>query len=140
MPSRDGQECPSYGSIIMRKRWIICCGLTMICLAGCSRQAPTGYDPDRAKLVLIKALDAWKAGQLPSLATQSPPIRFQDDDLAAGYELIDYRIVELSLQILPFKNINLELELRDPQGKTRRKFTVYQVGLEPIATVQRSDN
>lgn len=112
----------------------------MLTTVGCQSGTVAGHDPERARSVLITALDAWKSGHPQSLASQTPQIRLQDDDLMAGWQLIGYELMQPKSVILPFHDVLVQLELRDRQGKGVRKTVSYQVGLEPIVTVQRSDN
>lgn len=122
------------------------CSVMVICLltvtmAGCGRgSGKSNADSERAREVLIIALDAWKSNQLQSLASQSPPIRLLDDDCVAGCQLIQYELPKPGFSILPFHDVQVVLELADPQGRKLRKPVTYQVGLVPIVTVQRSDN
>lgn len=125
-----------------RYAFVRCAFLFLLALAGfgCQSHTTPGHDPERARTVLVTALDAWKSGSPQSLATQSPPIRLQDDDLMAGLKLVSYELVNPKLLILPFNDVLVLLDLQDSRGKSIRKNVSYQVGLEPILMVQRSDN
>lgn len=117
-----------------------CVLILALVASGCRSGAVTDEDPERARLVLIAALDAWKSGSPQSLNTQVPPIRLQDDDLMAGWQLVSYELMQPKSLILPFNDVQVQLELRDLNGKSIRKTVSYQVGLAPFLTVQRSDN
>lgn len=117
-----------------------CLLLLTLATSGCRSGAVTDQDSERARLVLITALDAWKSGSPQSLSTQDPPIRLQDDDLMAGWQLVSYELLKPTSLILPFDDVLVQLELRDQNGKSIRKAVSYQVGLAPLLTVQRSDN
>lgn len=119
---------------------LIC--LLLVGLAGCgwfSKRAATEQEVEESRVAIITALDAWKSGRLASLASQKPPIRFQDDDCVSGWQLVDYQFANPTEKIQRFANVKVQVELRDSQGKSVRKLVTYQVGLDPI-TVQRSDN
>jgi hypothetical protein len=116
--------------------------LLLVCLAGCgwfSKRAATEQEVEESRIALTTALDAWKTGRLATLASQTPPIRFQDDDCMSGCQLIDYQFANPTQKIERFANVKVQMDLRDIQGKSIRKTVTYQVGLDPI-TVQRSDN
>lgn len=117
-----------------------CVVLLALVASGCQTETVTDQDPERARLVLITALEAWKSGSPQSLGTQVPPIRLQDDDLMAGWQLVNYELMKPKSLILPFNDVLVQLELRDLDGKPLRKTVSYQVGLAPLLTVQRSDN
>ena len=110
---------------------------------GCSTQptpAPqVSFDPEKASTALVTALDAWKKGEAKALARRSPPIRFQDDDLLAGFRLTDYEIEEPDSPIKLHQDVAVILMLRDARGKSVRREARYQVGTEPKLTVLRSD-
>jgi hypothetical protein len=115
----------------------------LIAAAGCSGGAEPAvgsrYDPEQAKAALVAALDAWKKGEARALARRNPPIRFVDDDLAAGMRLSDYEIEEPDAPVSLHKNIAVILSLRDARGRVVRRETYYQVATEPGLAVLRSD-
>jgi hypothetical protein len=112
--------------------------------AGCGRPAePTvevRHDSEQARSALVAALDAWKKGEAKALAKRVPPIRFLDDDLAAGCRLSDYELMEPDAPIRPHENVPVILSLRDPRGKSVRRETSYQVSTDPGLAVLRSDH
>jgi hypothetical protein len=97
------------------------------------------HDPERARVALIAALNAWKQGEARDLARRQPPIRFVDDDFAAGWRLTEYEIEEPDAPILAYRNVAVILALRDPRGKAVRRETSYQVATDPALAVLRSD-
>jgi hypothetical protein len=115
----------------------------LIVAAGCSGGAgpavESRYDSEQAKAALVTALDAWKKGEARSLSRRNPPIRFVDDDLAAGLQLSDYEIEEPDAPVSLHKNIPVILSLRDARGRAVRRETQYQVATEPGLAVLRSD-
>lgn len=112
--------------------------------AGCSPVAAPiaddkSYDTERARQTLITALNAWEQEKASGLSRQKPPIRFVDDDLAAGCQLSDYEFMPDSEPIRAFQNTPVMLTVRNRRGVTVRKAANYQVTLEPELAVLRSD-
>jgi hypothetical protein len=119
----------------------VLCFLLLVVI-GCGwlkKPTMTEDQSDEARRALLTALDAWQTGQTASLATHTPPIRFQDDDFVAGWQLIDYQLVDRMQAIEKFRDVKVQLNLRDVRGKIVRKDVSYQIGIDPT-TVQRSDN
>jgi hypothetical protein len=127
----------------MRPRRSMAWAFSALLATGCSSatepSATVRYDPERARGALIAALDAWKRGEAKGLARRDPPIRFADDDLVAGWALVDYELEEPDAPILLHKNVPVILSLRDRRGKTARRETHYQVATEPGLAVLRSE-
>lgn len=120
--------------------------LAVLTLAGCAGRdaaqtlAPgAAFDAPRARLALTTALDAWKRGKARELSRATPPVRFSDDDLAAGWRLDDYELVEPDAEIAPNRDVAVILSLRDARGRTARRETTYQVATSPGLAVLRSD-
>jgi hypothetical protein len=111
--------------------------------AGCSRGAgpalPVRYDSERARDALVAALDSWKRGEAEGLARRDPPIRFTDDDIVAGWSLVDYELEEPDAPITLHKDIPVILSLRDRQGRTVRREANYQVATDPSLAVLRCE-
>ena len=126
----------------MKHRIAVFACLLSIAVSGCGHtwEENTEDDQERAREVLLTALDQWKAGQVSSLATRTPPIRFSDDDYMSGLRLADYELQKPDEAIHPFRDVAVQLTVLDSQGQSRKKLVTYQVGLEPVVTVQRSDN
>ena len=115
--------------------------IILLTILGCSTKSPNqAEDSARAKYILVTTLDAWRAGKTKSLTTRNPPIRFADDDQIAGMELVDYEFEDESAPIQPFQNVSIILSLKDKWGQIIEKNVEYQVGVEPVLTVLRSDN
>lgn len=126
----------------MCARLITALCITLIALVGCQWLTGSNLSDEAAeqsKRVLINVLDAWKTERVHTLAAQTPPIRFQDDDYMAGWRLVDYEFVNPKQKIQSFHDVPVQVNLIDRQGKPLQKTVTYQVGLDPI-TVQRSDN
>jgi hypothetical protein len=108
--------------------------------AGCGRSnPPVSYDSDQARATLCQALEAWKAGQAGQLPRRKPPIRFVDEDHAAGWRLTDFEWADPSQTVRPYQPVGVKLVLRDRRGQTIDKRASYQVTLEPRLAVLRSD-
>jgi len=116
----------------------------LIVTAGCSRGTEPAvgarYDSEQARTALIAALDAWKKGEARALARRDPPIRFVDEDCAAGLRLSDYEIEDPDAPAGPHENIHVILALRDARGNVVQRETKYQVATEPALAVLRSDH
>ena len=107
---------------------------------GWSTAVTHDQDPELAREILVVALDAWKSREAHLLPKRNPSIRFADDDYLAGYQLVDYTLVNPALQIIPFRDVTVKLVLRSRSGNMLQKTAIYQVGLEPFLSVLRSDN
>lgn len=116
--------------------------LLVLALPGCGQQWEKNSEEDRelARETLLAALDAWKAGDTTALAKRDPPIRFSDDEQLSGLKLTEYELIDEEAPIDPFRDVEVELTLRDARGETLQKVAKYQVGLDPSLTVLRSDN
>ncbi len=116
--------------------------VALVAAVGCGNtfRATSDDHSERARVTLKTALDAWQLGKTVELPKHNPPIRLSDDDLVAGWQLVDYVLEAPDRQIAPFQDVNVILSLRDRQGRTTRKSAKYQVGLEPHLSVLRSDN
>ncbi|WP_165070782.1 hypothetical protein [Paludisphaera rhizosphaerae] len=122
---------------------ILAPALALVLAAGCGREpegsgAPS-YDSDQAKTTLVAALDAWKQGQAKSLPRRKPPIRFEDDDFAAGFKLTDYELEEPDATIGLHQDVPVFLSLRDKKGDVVNRRVLYQISTTPQIAVLRSD-
>lgn len=118
---------------------ILALTLTAGCSGGSASDSSQPYDGARARATLITALDAWKKGEARTLARGKTPIRFEDDDLVAGWKLSDYEIESPDVPASPHEDIEVILFLRDPRGKATQREARYQVATEPSLAVIRSD-
>lgn len=89
--------------------------------------------------VLTTTLDAWQAGTAATLAEREPPIRFVDDDWAAGRHLTAYRLEEPDIFVLPFESVYVTLTLQTADGRTLKRKVGYQVLVTPSQSVLRSE-
>jgi len=113
-------------------------------LTGCGsgpNPPPMAGTMQSTRTVLVAALDGWKAGQTPqSLADQSPPLYFVDDDLTRGAKLLDYRIEGEGQPLGTGYSFVVTLNLQDKDGgKTRPRKVVYTVVTEPKHAITRED-
>jgi hypothetical protein len=97
------------------------------------------YDSGRARQTLVTALEAWKQGRAGQLASAQPPIRFVDDDLLDGWQLVDFQPPSPDARLEPYTNISVALVLRDARGSIVNRSASYQVGLAPQLSVLRTD-
>jgi hypothetical protein len=125
----------------MRVSWVLLALpiVTAGCWRGAGPAADPNYNPEKARTALIDALDAWKKGEARALARRKPPIRFVDEDFAAGLKLSDYEIDEPDAPTGPHQDVHVILSMRDARGKVVRRETQYQVATEPALAVLRSD-
>jgi hypothetical protein len=123
---------------VFRRRLI----LFAVCLIiGCSGGEPgTETDhSDRSLELLTNSLDSWKDGSAGSLAGRDPPIRFVDDDWAAGRQLVAYQLEDPDTLVSPFETVFVNLTLQSGGGKTIERKVGYQVSLTPGFAVLRSE-
>lgn len=126
----------------MRTRTLLPLLAAVILLAGC-RRGPSladlkDYDRRAARELLVAALDAWKQGKVADLSRRTPPVRFVDEDHAAGAVLVAYELAD-DADVRPFVTVPVKLSLRDRRGQTRQVEAGYQVTLEPRLAVLRAD-
>lgn len=111
-------------------------GLTDSSLA---RTTDASAKPDAFKEALATSLEAWQAGKVRELRNRQPPIRFVDDDVVSGQQLLEYTIQTASRKTVPFQQFQVELKLKDRQGRAGTSLATYQVSLSPRISVLRSD-
>jgi hypothetical protein len=125
----------------MPMRVFFCVALVAV-TSGCSgsvTKVDEEYDAELARETLIAALDAWKAGNLQALVTLPSPIRFADDDLIAGFRLVDYQLDQPSAKTRPFRGVTVTLTLCQDNGQSVIRMVQYQIALLPRRAVLRSD-
>lgn len=123
-------------------RHLQCFILFALCItSGCSHEQGLvdETDPDEALDILVTSLETWKRGETGTLSQRQPPIRFVDDDLAAGRKLDAYHIHDPESGIAPFENVYVTLTLRTAAGQTLERKVGYQVALTPALAVLRSE-
>ena len=120
-------------------RIVIILGLCLISGCSNSESAADTDDSDRMLNVLTTSLEAWKDGTATALAGRDPPIRFVDDDWAAGRQLTAYRLEDPESILLPFETVFVNLTLQTTDGKTIERQVGYQVSLTPGLSVLRSE-
>jgi len=118
--------------------------LLTMCLitSGCRVSVTSTQTPEEDRAageLLITVLDSWKAGKTASLRRQTPPIRFTDDDLRAGFRLDSYELVDPKVPVKPFQSTEVKLVLVRGNGPKLERVASYQVSLKPELTVLRSD-
>jgi len=124
-----------------RRTWL---GLLImiVSIAGCEWWRPVApavnYDGNRAKEVLLDALETWKQGKIGTLASRKPPVRFVDDDQVAGLALVDYRLVAPDQTVAPYENVPVVIKVKIGNQVIERT-TVYQITLVPEIAVLRAE-
>jgi L-alanine-DL-glutamate epimerase-like enolase superfamily enzyme len=108
-------------------------------LAGCGETHPNDpVRPEIARETLEAALTAWKEDRTAeSLQQQSPAIVVQDADWMTGARLTSFRLLDDGKVVGANLSIEVELNLVDPQGKSRVRNVWYLVGTDPALTVFR---
>jgi hypothetical protein len=117
-------------------------GTLLFCSAGCSFTVVSEaehYDRAAAEETLSSALDAWRDGNVKVLIELTPPIRFVDDDILAGFHLVDYEYRQRDLPVRPFQGVPVTLTLKQGNGASITREAWYQVSLDPARAVLRSD-
>lgn len=109
-------------------------------IISCRRSIVIRNDDDAmlARQVLIVALDAWKSKSADGLALREPPIRFADDDQAAGTELLEFEIAERKVDENVSTPIDVDLVLHLAPEQTQRKTVRYVIELEPYPRISRA--
>jgi hypothetical protein len=109
----------------------------MLAIGGCGTgSAPV--DPDKARLALESALEAWKKQEAPaSLRKASPEIVVQDPDWNAGKQLDSFEILGEGTRDNANLRCKVRLRLREADGKNVEKQVGYVVGTSPVLTVFR---
>jgi hypothetical protein len=118
---------------LMSVAFILGCGDS-----GAAPHDPT-FDPSVARSALVESLEAWKAGRVKALKERTPPIRFEDDDLATGFLLTSFDLPAESGPRGSHEGVLVRLSLRDRKGKMVERRATYQVSTSPSLNVLRSD-
>lgn len=110
-------------------------------LVGCwtAEKPPSVMELERGREAVTTALEAWQQGKVQELTGRTPPIRFVDDDLVEGCQLISFSLEELNQPNSSINDVRVMLDLRNPQGRTVSRKATYQVSLEPKIAVLRAD-
>jgi hypothetical protein len=112
--------------------------ILLVVVLGCRGQPPAPADPERAREVLRRALDAWQKGDMPeTLKQRAPSVVVIDPEWGGGARLLAYRLesdgllgAELRCQVMLSVQKN---------GKTIQKNAVYNVGTSRVLTVVREE-
>src|SRR5438094_115800 len=95
-------------------------------------------DPGLARQTLQTVLNNWQSGQTPEAQQQrTPKVVVQDVDWMGDSQLIDYKVLGDGEPRDANLHVKVELTLRNPEGKERKKKAFYVVGTDPILTVFR---
>lgn len=111
-------------------------------LAGCGGIG-TARDPVAVavqnRALLRDALEAWQAGRVAELAHRAPPIRFVDDDQAAGLKLVGYEIKNPPPGLDP-PGVAVTLTLRDAKRHAIVRHASYRIDTGAEVVVQREES
>ena len=119
--------------------------LAFVSFSGCgvsvsvSTETEAVFDSTAAKEALFTALDAWKQGKAGALSKRKPPIRFSDDDLRAGFKLLEYRLANPDEPIQRAKSFSVVLKVSRGNASPVERPALYQVSLTPQLAVSRAD-
>jgi hypothetical protein len=108
---------------------------SLMCLTGCNDATPVAANPDRARVALETALEAWKKGDShESLKTANPPIHVSDSEWHGGNTLVEFELgAERSAGFGWRCEVQLTVEAKS--GGTRKHLAVYRVDTEPAIVV-----
>lgn len=120
---------PRFGLLLFLAAWAAGCGGT--------NALPNPTDPEAARGLLTRTLDAWKAGE--PAAKPDRDVHVADEDWLAGWKLADYQLGGDARALGTNVRQPVALSLVDPRGKAVKKRVVYQVGTDPRPSVVRQD-
>ncbi len=111
--------------------------IVAMALPGCSASSAHSVQPDRARVALESALDAWKQGQSPEAFERSgSSMVVQDLDWSAGAKLVGHQILDDGEPADANLRINVKLTL-EKKGKPVEKTVRYLVTTSPSVTIFR---
>ncbi|WP_437202365.1 hypothetical protein [Planctomicrobium sp. SH664] len=123
-----------------RRRFVVSSTLSLTALWGCRNENPVSEAyHQHARELLLRCLDAWRNRDTRSLTSGTDRVRFVDDDLRSGWNLLAYQLVNPDQKLRPFEGIPVTLELEDKAKKKRTVVAYYQISLTPRLTVLRAD-
>jgi hypothetical protein len=115
-------------------------GALLFACSACSSTLPPPSTPAEARPLLERALDAWKDGDKPdALQSGTPPIRILEPDWSAGWSLVDYKLLGNGNPLGLRMQYIVELDLKDPRGKARKKTMTYLVSTGSMPMISRED-
>jgi hypothetical protein len=108
---------------------------SLLFVTGCSDVTPVAADPDRARVALETALEAWKKGEThESLKKADPPIHVSDSEWHGGNQLVEFELgAERSAGFGWRCEVQLTVEAKE--GGKRKHLAVYRVDTEPAIVV-----
>lgn len=114
----------------------------LLCVfAGCAGRGDGGPPSSgfEAKALVRAGLEAWKADQKAPLTVGGRPLRFDDEDEAAGLKLVGYEVRETPPEWSEEAGLSVTLALRDRKGRPVTRHAVYLVTRHPDLVVSRDD-
>lgn len=106
--------------------------------AGCGGDPPLAMTatPETARPALEAALDGWKAGKSPAdLQAATPPVVFQDPDLARGRKLAGFTLNDAGAPVGTAVRFGVTLTFDDKKTRT----VGYRVATTPAVSIYRED-
>jgi|GEM_PF-2471781 len=108
-----------------------------VALPGCSSSSAHSVQPDRARVALETALDAWKQGQsLEAFERSGSSMVVQDLDWSAGAKLVGHQLLDDGQPADANLRVNVRLTL-EKKGKPVEKTVRYLVTTSPSVTIFR---
>lgn len=132
MPTRRQPGPPGLGRLaaLVAASAAVACG-------GCGRPSPA--EPEGARVVLERTLDAWRDGQDPAeLAGPAAGVRVGEPRWEGGYRLVGYSVGDESRPAGFDVQFTVALSMRDPRGEPLDETVRYIVSTRPARTVIRA--
>src|SRR5262249_8225722 len=112
--------------------------LALAVLPGCGkRDAGPAADADAGEKALLIALEAWKGGKSQQeVENGSPSIIMNEDDWRLGKRLLEFKVVEGSMDGRQVKR-KVQIKLQDKDGTTTEKNATYIIDTTPRIVIVR---
>ena len=112
--------------------------LALSLLPGCGARGPgAAADPDAGEKALLTALEAWKNGKSQQdIEKGSPSIIMNEDDWRNGKRLLEFKVVESSMDGRQVKR-KVQIKLQDKDGTTVDRNATYIIDTTPRIVIVR---
>lgn len=128
----------TFSTLVKRKRWWP--AVLLIVAAGCGAPGAAPSDPQLAKQLLEKTLDAWKQGAtVAEIRGQKPPVYVAEDIWLAGATLQDYQLVGDGELFGTNIRFHVKLKYAANRSAARQLDVKYLVTTTPALTIARED-
>lgn len=121
--------------------WVSCAIAVIagITSSGCSHQV-SKETLNAAEQSVKTALETWKQGQAAAtLESNSPPIKFYDDDWISSAKLIEFQVSKTYLESDGTARCTVDLVIQHPKKDAERRQVTYQVVTKDNQTVIARD-